>query len=72
MNGPAAARKIRELGCDTFICGVTGNVLPEDRTHFTESGANWIFLKPLDLSDRESVWQECAITSSRHYTKPIK
>jgi CheY-like chemotaxis protein len=30
MNGPAATRAIRGLGCDSFIVGITGNVLPEE------------------------------------------
>jgi signal transduction histidine kinase len=30
MNGPAATRAIRALGCDSFIIGITGNVLPEE------------------------------------------
>jgi len=40
MNGPSAAMRIRNAGCDTFIVGVTGNVLPDDVTYFNECGAN--------------------------------
>jgi CheY-like chemotaxis protein len=30
MNGPVATKAIRALGCDSFIIGITGNVLPEE------------------------------------------
>jgi hypothetical protein len=27
MNGPTATKQLRELGCDSYIVGVTGNVM---------------------------------------------
>jgi CheY-like chemotaxis protein len=27
MNGPTAAKRLREMGCDSYILGVTGNVM---------------------------------------------
>ena len=30
MNGPEATRRLREMGCSSYIIGVTGNVLAED------------------------------------------
>jgi CheY-like chemotaxis protein len=49
MNGPDAARTLREEGVYTPIIGVTGNVLPEDRQYFLHSGANRVLRKPLSL-----------------------
>ena len=62
MNGPDAARQIRDLGCDSFIIGITGNVLPDDQAHFKQSGANWVFPKPVKIEDLKSVWLEYGIT----------
>jgi CheY-like chemotaxis protein len=51
MDGPSAARKLRENRCDLLIIGVTGNVLPEDRAYFLDHGANVVLAKPLNVSD---------------------
>jgi CheY-like chemotaxis protein len=51
MNGPSAARRLRENRCDLLIIGVTGNVLPEDQSYFLEQGANVVLRKPLNVSD---------------------
>ena len=55
LKGPAATRRIRELGfVDTMIIGVTGNVLPEDIKLFLDHGADAVVSKPLltkNLSD---------------------
>jgi CheY-like chemotaxis protein len=51
MNGPSAARRLRENRCDLLIVGVTGNVLPEDQSYFLEHGANVVLRKPLIVSD---------------------
>ena len=62
MDGPTAARKIRELGCDAFIVGITGNVLPEDVTYFQNSGANCVMPKPINMESLEGIWDEFGIT----------
>jgi signal transduction histidine kinase/CheY-like chemotaxis protein len=49
LNGPSAARQLRDQKCDLLIVGVTGNVLPEDKAHFISQGANIVLAKPLDL-----------------------
>jgi len=49
MNGPDAARSLREEGIYTPIIGVTGNVLAEEQNHFLSSGANRVLRKPLSL-----------------------
>ena len=61
LNGPDAAKIIRPLGCDSFIVGITGNVLPADKAYFKRCGANWVFPKPLKIPDLESVWSEYGI-----------
>jgi CheY-like chemotaxis protein len=48
MKGPEATKNIRDLGyIDTFIIGVTGNVLPEDVQAFMSHGADAVLPKPL-------------------------
>jgi CheY-like chemotaxis protein len=51
MDGPSAARRLRESRCDLLIIGVTGNVLPEDQAYFLEHGANAVLMKPLVVSE---------------------
>ena len=50
MDGPTAAKHIRALGCDSFIVGITGNLFPEDVSHFKSCGANLVLPKPLDMA----------------------
>lgn len=49
MNGPDAAKKLREMKCEIPIIGLTGNVLPEDKQYFLDHGANIVFSKPLNI-----------------------
>lgn len=58
MNGPTATSEIRRLGCDSFIVGITGNVLPEDVAHFKACGANEVLPKPFEISLLEDMWIE--------------
>jgi CheY-like chemotaxis protein len=64
MNGPTASKEIRALGCDSFIVGVTGNLLPEDISFFNACGANCVLPKPLDLVDLEDLWMEHGVAMS--------
>jgi len=61
LSGPEAARHIRAMGCDVFIVGVTGNLLPDDVTIFKKSGANAILAKPFKMSALEDLWVEFGI-----------
>jgi len=61
MNGPTAAKKMRELGSDTFIVGITGNVLPEDVDHFRSQGANEVLPKPFNICDLEEILMEYGV-----------
>ena len=55
MDGPTATAAIRSLGFLGLIIGVTGNALPEDIDAFTRSGANRVFIKPLDVIALENL-----------------
>jgi CheY-like chemotaxis protein len=61
MNGPESSRGIRELGCDSFIVGVTGNLMEEDVNYFKECGANAVLPKPLDFTELENLWAEYGV-----------
>mmetsp|Transcript_23900 Transcript_23900/g.42419 ORF Transcript_23900/g.42419 Transcript_23900/m.42419 type:complete len:274 (-) Transcript_23900:364-1185(-) len=74
LNGPGAASKIRELGCNTFIIGITGNLLPEDVIYFEKNGANCVLPKPLNMVDLEAKWKEFGVRpckSSKSSSVPI-
>lgn len=60
LNGPKATREIRKQGCDSFVVGVSGNVLPEDVAVFREHGANAVLPKPVRFPDLESLLSEYA------------
>ena len=61
MDGPTAARTIRELGCYAFLVGVTGNVMPEDIDHFKKHGANAVLPKPIKIPDLKDLWVEYGV-----------
>ena len=54
MDGPTATGKLRDMGCDCLIIGVTGNLLPADIDHFKEHGANTVLAKPLNTEAFEA------------------
>lgn len=51
LDGPSAARQLRENRSDVTIIGVTGNVMKHDQDYFIEQGANAVLPKPLILDD---------------------
>jgi CheY-like chemotaxis protein len=57
-NGPQAAERIRRMGCDSIIIGVTGNMLPEDVAYFRSCGANGVVPKPVKVKTLEKMWTE--------------
>lgn len=63
MDGPTATQKIREGGCDSFIVGITGNVLPQDVAHFKGSGADNVLGKPFSIEELETLWVEYGVVS---------
>lgn len=49
MDGYEATRIMRlDHGFTGLICGVTGNIIPEDQALFTTAGADAILTKPAD------------------------
>ncbi|KAJ1434354.1 histidine kinase-like ATPase [Ochromonadaceae sp. CCMP2298] len=55
MNGPTATSHLREMGCDCYIIGVTGNVMQADVDVFTTAGADAVLAKPLRIEIFESM-----------------
>lgn len=68
MSGPEAATELRKLGCDSFIVGITGNVMPEDTATFREAGANRVLSKPFRMPALESLWSEYGVAASEANT----
>jgi len=64
LNGPLAAKKIRQSGNRVFIVGVTGNLLPEDCAYFRSCGANAVLPKPFTIVDLETLWIANGIVTS--------
>ena len=61
MNGPKATSSIRQMGCDAFVVGISGNVLPEDVAIFRNHGANAVLPKPVPFPDLENLWYEYGV-----------
>lgn len=57
LNGPGAAKQMRQLGCRSYILGVTGNVLQEDVRLFENSGADGVLAKPVKLPVLKEMWR---------------
>ncbi|KAJ1416544.1 histidine kinase-like ATPase, partial [Ochromonadaceae sp. CCMP2298] len=55
MNGPTATKHLREMRCESYIVGVTGNVMQEDMDVFHEHGADAVLAKPLRIEIFESM-----------------
>jgi CheY-like chemotaxis protein len=58
MNGPTAAKRIREMGYEGVIFGVTGNALPEDIQTFRSHGADQVLMKPVKVKVLEAAIKE--------------
>ena len=69
MDGPSATKKLRELGCQTLIVGVTGNLLPDDVDYFKRQGANAVLGKPLNVKAFEDILDEFR-TAQEHALDP--
>ena len=64
MDGPTAVQKIRAMGYDKPIIGVTGNTLPEQIQDFMEHGADEIVTKPVKLAVlKETICRRCNIAN---------
>ena len=72
MDGPTAVQKIRAMGYDKPIIGVTGNTLPEQIEDFIAHGADEIITKPVKLAVlKETIGRRCNIifSSSSHHSR---
>jgi CheY-like chemotaxis protein len=69
LNGPDAAKQLRKLGLTVPIIGITGNVLPEDRQHFLDSGVNVVISKPLNPDKLEVCMKELWLKSCQIVVK---
>ena len=58
LNGPNACEQIRDMGCDVYIVGITGNTLDDDVQHFKSKGANAVLPKPVKLEVLEDLFVE--------------
>jgi CheY-like chemotaxis protein len=65
MNGPDACKEMRSRGCDSFIVGVTGNMMAEDVAIFKECGANSVLPKPFRLAQLDQLWLEHGVLGSQ-------
>lgn len=61
MNGPEAAREIRNIGCQSCMLGITGNVLPNDVHFFKECGVAEVLGKPIRIEDLEMLWKSFGV-----------
>jgi CheY-like chemotaxis protein len=57
LNGPDATKRPREMGCNAFAVGVTGNVLADDVAYFKSMGADAVLPKPVNVAMIEECWE---------------
>ena len=58
LQGPAATRRIREIGFTNPIIGVTGNLASEDVGNFIACGADAVLSKPLEIEKLVHILQQ--------------
>lgn len=54
MNGGESITRLRAIGCDAVIIGVTGDALPEEVAAFMACGADDVLVKPVNIRQLES------------------
>jgi CheY-like chemotaxis protein len=64
MNGPDAARRLRELGYKGLIVAITGNVAKEDADRFKAHGADEVLPKPLDMKNLQKCLRDHGLLNS--------
>lgn len=69
MKGPEAAKEIRTLGCDSFLVGITGNVLADDVSFFMSCGANAVLPKPVNMKQLDMLWNENGVIDGTAFNK---
>ena len=72
MDGPTAAQKIRAMGYDKPIIGVTGNTLPEQIQDFIAHGADEVVTKPVKLAVlKETIGRRCSNSNAAQTVKVL-
>jgi CheY-like chemotaxis protein len=66
MNGPTAARHLREMGCRSLIVGVSGNVMQADVDFFIDQGADQVLGKPLNIGTLDSMVSRHTVHSTQY------
>lgn len=61
MDGMAATRRLRELGCSSSVIALTAHAMPEDRERCLASGMNDYLTKPVQLARLREVLGELAV-----------
>jgi CheY-like chemotaxis protein/two-component sensor histidine kinase len=51
MSGVEMTKKLRNLGYEFLIIGLTGNVMDEDMNEFFKAGADYVLMKPLKIKE---------------------
>lgn len=59
MDGPTAAKAMRDIGYAGLIVGITGNGLEADIQTYRSKGANAVLLKPLNLDSLDAIMKDC-------------
>jgi CheY-like chemotaxis protein len=57
MDGVEATRKLRELGCQAYIVGVSANAMDEHKKSCLDAGMNEFLVKPVQLKQLEAAIQ---------------
>ena len=55
MDGPTAVERLRALGYDGLIIGLTGNGMEEDLQYFRNKGVDFVIIKPMKIQDLVSI-----------------
>merc|ERR1712130_444421 len=58
LRGPEASQKLRDMGFNGIILGITGNVLKEDVDFFKEHGADEVLPKPVSIDAMQNAWND--------------
>jgi len=65
MEGPEAARSMREGGYCGLIIGITGNMLPVDKERYLREGANMVLTKPVNIQEIDKALQQVETNKRR-------
>lgn len=72
MDGPTSVQEMRNVGCSSFIVGITGNVFASDVEYFKSHGANAVLGKPLNYDALQSLFKQHRASAMLDKTEPLK